>query len=52
MVVNSFTDTGVYGLALWRIADKAKAGLNPGLKKDTNLEKNADPATGLFPIYE
>ncbi|XP_017273727.1 protein FAM234A [Kryptolebias marmoratus] len=43
-------DTGVYGLALWKIA--AKAGLGLSLKKDKHLEKNADAGTGLVPIHE
>lgn len=45
-------DTGVYGLALWRIAAKAKAGMETGLKKDQQWEKNANPTSGLVPIYE
>ncbi|XP_076616758.1 protein FAM234A [Chaetodon auriga] len=45
-------DTGLYGLALWRIAAKAKAGLEMGLKKDTQWEKNANPTSGLIPVYE
>ncbi|XP_041818713.1 protein FAM234A [Chelmon rostratus] len=45
-------DTGLYGLALWRIAAKAKAGMETGLKKDTHWEKNASPTSGLVPIYE
>ncbi|KAM4524153.1 protein FAM234A isoform 1-T2 [Odontesthes bonariensis] len=45
-------DTGVYGLALWKIAAEAKAGMNAGLKTDKNLEKNASAETGLVPIYE
>ncbi|KAM6897915.1 protein FAM234A [Xenentodon cancila] len=45
-------DTGVYGLALWRIAAKAKQGMDANLKKDKQLEKTASAATGLVPIYE
>lgn len=45
-------DTGLYGLALWRIAAKAKAGMEAGLKKDEGWEKNASPTSGLVPIYE
>ncbi|KAM3592365.1 uncharacterized protein V6R79_017319 [Siganus canaliculatus] len=45
-------DTGVYGVALWRLAAKAKAGLEASLKKDKLWEKNADPTSGLVPIYE
>ncbi|XP_061564343.1 protein FAM234A [Cololabis saira] len=45
-------DTGVYGLALWRIAAKAKEGIDTNLKKDKQLEKNASAATGIVPIYE
>lgn len=44
-------DTGLYGLALWRIAAKAKAGMESVLKKDKHWEKNAT-ATGLVPIFE
>ncbi|XP_035527502.1 protein FAM234A [Morone saxatilis] len=43
-------DTGLYGLALWRIA--AKAGIEVGLKKDKHWEKNASATSGLIPIYE
>ncbi|XP_029954176.1 protein FAM234A [Salarias fasciatus] len=45
-------DAGLYGLALWRIAAQAKAGLEAGLKKDKHLEKSASAATGLVPIFE
>lgn len=45
-------DTGLYGLALWRIAAKADAGMESVLQKDTNWEKNASPTSGLVPIYE
>ncbi|XP_070847275.1 protein FAM234A [Chaetodon trifascialis] len=45
-------DTGLYGLALWRIAAEAKAGMEMGLKKDTEWEKNASPTSGLVPVYE
>lgn len=45
-------DTGLYGLALWRIAAKAKAGIEAGLKKDKNWEKSASETSGLVPIYE
>ncbi|XP_051274609.1 protein FAM234A [Dicentrarchus labrax] len=43
-------DTGLYGLALWRIA--AKAGIEVGLKKDKHWEKNASTTSGLVPIYK
>lgn len=46
------TDTGLYGLALWRIAAKAKAGMEVSLKKDKYLERNASSTSGLVPIYE
>lgn len=46
------TDTGLYGLALWRIAAKAKAGMEVGLKKDKHWEKNASATSGLVPVYE
>ncbi|XP_071318388.1 protein FAM234A [Trachinotus anak] len=45
-------DTGLYGLALWRIAAKAKAGMEVKLKKDKHWEKNANATSGLVPIYE
>ncbi|XP_042364418.1 protein FAM234A [Plectropomus leopardus] len=45
-------DTGLYGLALWRIAAQAKAGMEAGLKKDKHWEKNASAASGLVPIFE
>ena len=48
----SFPDTGLYGLALWRIAAKAKAGMEVGLKKDKHWEKDASAASGLVPVYE
>ncbi|XP_026207824.1 LOW QUALITY PROTEIN: protein FAM234A [Anabas testudineus] len=43
-------DTGLYGLALWRIA--AKAGIEVGLKKDKHWEKNASATSGLVTIYK
>ncbi|XP_060950344.1 protein FAM234A [Limanda limanda] len=46
------TDTGLYGLALWRIAAKAKEGIEVRLKTDRHWEKDASSATGLVPIYE
>ncbi|XP_034415036.1 protein FAM234A [Cyclopterus lumpus] len=45
-------DTGLYGLALWRIAAKAKAGMEVGLKKDKHWEKDASATSGLVPVYE
>lgn len=45
-------DTGLYGLALWRIAAKAKAGVKAGLKKDKHWEEKANPTSGLVPVYE
>ncbi|XP_053197156.1 protein FAM234A [Scomber japonicus] len=42
-------DTGLYGLALWKIA--AKAGFEVGLTKDEHWEKNAHATTGLIPIF-
>ncbi|KAI3365630.1 hypothetical protein L3Q82_010700, partial [Scortum barcoo] len=45
-------DTGLYGLALWRIAAMAKAGMEAGLKRDKHWEKNASATTGLVPVYE
>lgn len=46
------TDTGLYGLALWRIAGKAKAGMDVGLKKDKHWEKQASATSGFVPVYE
>ncbi|TNN39535.1 Protein FAM234A [Liparis tanakae] len=45
-------DTGLYGLALWRIAARARAGMEAGLKKDKHWEKDAGAAAGLVPVYE
>ncbi|CAJ1080824.1 LOW QUALITY PROTEIN: protein FAM234A-like [Xyrichtys novacula] len=45
-------DTGVYGLALWRIAAQAKEGMDADLKKDKHWEKNSSPTSGLVPVYE
>ncbi|XP_039990684.1 protein FAM234A isoform X2 [Xiphias gladius] len=45
-------DTGLYGLALWRIAAKAKAGMEVSLKKDKHWESHANATSGLVPIYE
>ncbi|XP_074518634.1 protein FAM234A [Halichoeres trimaculatus] len=44
-------DSGVYGLALWRIAAQAKEGIEADLKKDKHWEKNSSPTTGLVPVY-
>ncbi|XP_047464633.1 protein FAM234A [Mugil cephalus] len=43
-------DTGLYGLALGKIA--AKAGMEDGLKTDKHWERNASSTSGLVPIYE
>ncbi|XP_056285502.1 protein FAM234A [Pseudoliparis swirei] len=45
-------DTGLYGLALWRIAARAQAGMEAGLKKDKHWEKDASATSGLVPVYE
>lgn len=45
-------DSGVYGLALWKVVAQAKLGQDPGLKKDKHLEKTASNTTGLVPIYQ
>ncbi|XP_060884549.1 protein FAM234A [Labrus mixtus] len=45
-------DTGVYGLALWRIAAQAEAGMEAGLKKDKHWEKNSSATTGFVPVYK
>lgn len=47
-----FPETGLYGLALWRIAAKAKPGAEVNLIKDQEWEKKASPSSGLVPIYE
>lgn len=46
------SDSGLYGLALWRIAAKAKSGLDAGLSKDKYWEDKADPTSGLITIYK
>ncbi|XP_028989911.1 protein FAM234A [Betta splendens] len=45
-------DTGLYGMALWRIAAKAKAGLEVGLKKDAYWEKNTTATSELITVYQ
>ncbi|XP_061613290.1 protein FAM234A [Phyllopteryx taeniolatus] len=45
-------DTGLYGLALWRIAAEAKEGLQAGLKKPKQMERKAAATSGLVPVYE
>ncbi|XP_071782818.1 protein FAM234A [Centroberyx gerrardi] len=45
-------DTGLYGLSLWKIAAKAKAGIEVGLKKDKHWESKASATSDLVPIYE
>ncbi|XP_070962807.1 protein FAM234A [Oncorhynchus clarkii lewisi] len=45
-------DSGLYGLALWRIAAQAKAGMEKGLKKDKHWERKANDSSGLVSIYE
>ncbi|XP_030019014.1 protein FAM234A [Sphaeramia orbicularis] len=45
-------DTGVFGLALWRIAAQAKEGMEKGLKMDKQWEKMASTTSGFVPIYE
>ncbi|XP_067100278.1 protein FAM234A [Osmerus mordax] len=45
-------DFGLYGLALWRIAAKAKEGAEAHLNKNQNWESKADPITGFVPVYE
>ncbi|XP_077482014.1 protein FAM234A [Stigmatopora argus] len=44
-------DDGLYALALWRIAAKAKDGLEAGLKKDEQVESRAANLSGLVPVY-
>nr|XP_020462023.1 protein FAM234A [Monopterus albus]XP_020462024.1 protein FAM234A [Monopterus albus]XP_020462025.1 protein FAM234A [Monopterus albus] len=45
-------DSGLYGLALWRIAAKAKPGMEVGLKKDKYWERKANATSGLVPVYK
>ncbi|KAJ7985031.1 hypothetical protein DPEC_G00360910 [Dallia pectoralis] len=45
-------DLGLYAIALWKIAGRAKEGLEKGLKKDKLWESKADSVSGLIPIYE
>ncbi|KAM3859720.1 protein FAM234A [Diretmus argenteus] len=45
-------DTGLYGLALWKIAAMAEAGMEAGLQKDKHWESKASSASGLVPVYE
>lgn len=45
-------DTGLFGLALWRIAAKAKAGIEAGLTKDKHWESKANATTGLIHIFK
>lgn len=52
IILSPYTDTGLYGLALWRIATKAKAGMEVSLKKDKHWEIKASATSGLVPIYE
>ncbi|KAJ0060172.1 hypothetical protein NL108_004019, partial [Boleophthalmus pectinirostris] len=44
-------DTGLFGLALWRVAAKAKAGIDAGLTKDKHWESKAS-ARGLVHIFK
>lgn len=46
------TDTGFYGLALWRIVAQAKGAMDVSLKKDQYWEKKASNTSGLIPIYK
>lgn len=45
-------DTGVFGMALWRIAAQAKEGMEKDLKIDQKWEKMASATSGLVPVYE
>lgn len=45
-------ESGLYGLALWKICAKAKPGVGAGLKKDQLWETKADPTSGLVTVYE
>lgn len=48
----SLSDSGLYGLALWRIAAKARPGMEAGLSKDKYWEDKVDATTGLVTIYK
>lgn len=48
----SLSDSGLYGLALWRIAVKARPGMEAGLSRDKYWEDKADATTGLVTIYK
>ena len=41
----------MYGLAVWRIAAQAGAGLEAGLKKDQLWESRANATFDLVPVY-
>uniref|UniRef100_A0A8C6WE06 Family with sequence similarity 234 member A n=1 Tax=Neogobius melanostomus TaxID=47308 RepID=A0A8C6WE06_9GOBI len=43
-------DTGLFGLALWRVV--AKAGIKADLTKDKQWERNASATSGLVPIFK
>lgn len=45
-------DSGLYGLALWSIAAKARPGMEAGLSKDKYWEDKVDATTGLVTIYK
>ncbi|KAM9774293.1 protein FAM234A isoform 1-T2 [Syngnathus typhle] len=45
-------DTGLYGLALWRIAKEAKEGLEAGFKEKKQMKREAAAASGSVPVYE
>uniref|UniRef100_A0A6Q2XL07 FAM234A/B beta-propeller domain-containing protein n=1 Tax=Esox lucius TaxID=8010 RepID=A0A6Q2XL07_ESOLU len=45
-------DSGLYAMALWKIAAQAKAGVEKGLKKDKQWESKASDFSGLVTIYE
>ncbi|XP_036437014.1 protein FAM234A [Colossoma macropomum] len=45
------TDTGLYAVGLWRLAEMAGAGLESYLKKEKSWEEKATP-TGLIPLHE
>ncbi|CAL8305116.1 unnamed protein product [Lota lota] len=44
-------DTGLYGLALSKIAAQAKAGMEVGLKKDKLWERKVNGTFDLVPVY-
>ncbi|CAL1599188.1 unnamed protein product [Knipowitschia caucasica] len=45
-------DSGLFGLSLWGVAAKAKAGLEDALTKDKHWESKANATTGLVLVFK